>query len=325
MPDTTKETDAGTKLIEQFEFPEDDASLPNEAKQNETTSKAPAEDKPKLPEHPKWLINAAKRAKISAEEMATMSTDDLKEAVALAPAIETHNSVATDVNKVLARDPATGQFVSPPQQPSDQQQTHPQHQVQRPQSNDITLESLGIDAGKWDETTPASEIALQIVKAVINHVQPEAIRSKLDAMEGEFRNRAMNETFDKLDQLFVTKKNIFGDQSRFEMDQTSPEFLRRQAVMDGMAKLHSANKSLPMRACFDKVTSALFGNLIPRSEPKPDPEIAEFAAGVTNQPAIRATKPAPKGTKAAEEHVKKFLADREYRSDEPSEHDDLPD
>lgn len=324
MPDTTKETDAGTKLIEQFEFPEDDASLPKEAKPNETATKAPAEDQPKLPEHPRWLINAAKRAKISAEEMATMSTDDLKEAISLAPAVETHNNVATDVNKVLARDPATGQFVSPTQQPADQQQI-PQQQVQRPQPKDITLESLGIDAGKWDETTPASEIALQIVKAVINHVQPEAIRSKLDAMEGEFRNRAMNETFDKLDQLFVTKKGIFGDQSRFEMDQTSPEFLRRQAVIDAMGKMRAASPSLPMRACFDKVTSAMFGNLIPRSEPKPDPEIAEYAAGVTNQPAIRATKPAPKGTKAAEETVRKFLADREYRSDEPSEYDELPD
>lgn len=321
MSQVAKATDAGTKLIEKFEFPEDENSnLP------EKTQVATDTVSVQKPSHPKWLMTAAKNAGVPSEEIESLSSDDLKEAVAVAAAANSAKAVAADVNRVIQnRDPQTGQFISGPRHDETQVQQDVQPTQKPTPPKEVTLESLGIDPTQWDDTTPASKIALDIAKGIIGHIGKDSLQARIDAIEGEFRNRAANETFDKLDQLFVSKKGIFGGDSRFDMDKSSPEFIRRQAVIDQMAKMRSANPSLPMKACFDKVTSAMFGSLDPRPEQKPDPAIAEYASGVTTQPTVRNTKPAPKGTKAAENAVQNFLAAKEERSGEPSEFDDLPD
>jgi len=301
--------DAGTQLLERFEMPEDESSNPPEKKVSQIEKAvAPAAK-------PQWLINSAKSVGISKEEYDSMSVAELKEAVQTVASTRKAETVDRDVQRV--RDPNTGQFVRQDQADQTQPQTQP-----LPASKEITLEQFGIDSKKWGPDATAEEIGLDIVKGLYNHFAPYL--EKIGGIENEIRTRTMNENYDKLDQLFVKQPKIFGDGSRFDMQEGTPELLRRKTVINAMAEMRKANPNMPLGKCFDKVTSALFGGLDPRPEQKADPKVEEFANATTTTPTVRATKPQPKGQKAAEDAVKQHF-ERQATDGDTSEHDELPD
>lgn len=300
--------DAGTQLLERFEMPEDPTSNPPEEKVSQIEKAvAPAAK-------PQWLINSAKSVGISKEEYDSMSVAELKEAVQTVASTRKADEVNRDVQRV--RDPNTGQFVRQDQADQTQPQTQPM-----PTNKEITLEQFGIDPKKWGPDATAEEIGLDIVRGLVNHFAPHL--EKIGGIENEIRTRTMNENYDKLDQMFVKHSKIYGEGSRFEM-KDGPELLRRKTAISAMNEMHKENPNMPFIKCFDKVTSALFGGLDPRPEQKADPKVEEFANATTTTPTVRATKPQPKGTKAAEDAVKAFN-ERQATDGDTSEHDELPD
>lgn len=308
--------DAGTELIEKFEFPEDPNSNPAEVKPEPVAEVKPVEPVvPVKPAHPSYLTRAAKAAGFSDAEIDEMPTADLKEAVNIVAMTRQTDQRQRENDASRQRDDS-GRFVKQPDAPA------PEFDLGK---------ELGVKTDDWNEETRA------ILTPVVKHLagQIAELKDQLTKVNERDQNRERNAHFDKLDQLFVQNEDLFGKGQRTDLDRDSDELARRVAVIGEMTRMQAADNGLSLKEAFHKATKRLnyvsapkpAAPAAPAPEPARDvtvPDPHGFLNGSTIVPASRATKPEPKGVKLAEANLAARMRERAVAVD-TTEHDELPD
>ncbi len=313
-PKAEKEpADAGTQLLQKYELADDQEPEPVPVAATAESVAVPVETPtPPANKHPVWLAKKAKMAGMDDQEIGELGSDDLKDALLVL------GESRRDMQQAgPARDPQTGQFVKP-------QEAAP---VAEPE---FSLKDLGIDEKRLEIFDPEfSKILSDVTKPLLDRIK------KLESGLGEFdkrdQARARDAHFDKLDQLFNENDTYFGKGSRSKLTKGSPEMIRRQAVINGMAAAFQTDPSLSFEENFEKVSKALTGSTpapaakptSPPPAPKVDPDPKGYMNGQTVKPSNRQTKPEPKGHSAAVAAVadwrKSFVP-----AESTEEEDDLP-
>lgn len=299
--------DPGQALIEKYEFPDDpgEAGLDPVVAPVADVVETPAE--PARPKHPLYLSREAKKLGLEDAEIAEMATAELKDAVQTLAQVRGVDRVADQARQ---RD-ETGRFVKQPE-------PEPVPEAE------FSLKDLGLDLTKLPENPTTEDILTAFGKPLMAEMR------KLKAELTEFKERDVQRErtaqFDKLDQLFVKNEAVFGKGTRQALKPGSPEFLRRVAVINGMAAAKQQNPNASFDEQFEAVSSALFGGLVPEPVSEPADRL-NYTNGHTIRPTSRATKPEPKGIKTAERAVEAIIKERGINLGGPenTEHDDLPD
>lgn len=303
--ETSKPTDEGTKLIEQFEMARDEPEVETVAA---PSAEPVVETPPPAPKHPKWVMNAAKQAGLADDELAEMSKDDILEAVALKFGRD------REMRQELPRDDS-GRFAK--------QEAPP------PPEPEYSLKELGIDPRDlevFDENT--QKMLTAITKPLYQQVKE--LKEQLAEVGQRESLREADRHADLLDEMFAENEDVFGNGNRRKMNRDSVEFETRMNVIREMGAIHQTDKSLKIEDVFEKAASkvikyvkALKGAAAPAQEAAPvapapveppktngklsQEEIDRFKNGRTALPANRSTAKPPKGVKAAEAAVGPIL------------------
>lgn len=294
--------DAGTKLLEQFDFPDDPANEPVEAPPAPEAKSTPEPEA--KPAHPSWLTRAAKQVGIDDAEMASMPSSDLEKAVTILAQSRAEDRRIQDAQTSRQRD-EQGRFVKqekPEEAPAE-----------------FSLKDLGLDSSKWTGEETTEQLLSSIAKPLMDQIKE--LKAKLSQIEERDTVRERNAQYDRLDNLFNEQSTVFGKGNRQKL-KPGPELSRRKAVIGEMAAIQQADPGVSFEECFERATANLFGKPHAPEAPEVDPK--GYQNGSTIRPTVRQTKPQPKGDAAAMKAVEALMKERSM-SAPTTEFDELPD
>jgi len=332
--------DAGAKLLEKYEMADDATTRATDPPAYAAAAPAEpaaetrpaAEPKAPAPKHPAWLARKAKEVGITAAEADELSSDELKDAIALTTTRREENrSDARVAFNAAGRpyDTVTGQLLpqNTPASTFDHLQPKPAAPaVEKP----FALREYGIDTSKLTADSSTDEILTAALEPMAKRY--EAMVKRVDALEaalaeaqGREQVRETNAHFDRLDQLFAQDRETFGEGSRYDLDQSSTEFAKRQAVIGRMNQLHQANPRGSLKGHYAQAVSDLGYKPAPAAEPTVNGQTADaYRNGQVLAPTPRVSPKAPKGVKSAQAAVETILRRRAESQADTDERSELP-
>lgn len=329
------EADPGAELLKQYEAAEyedstdeaEAAPAPKPATPNTPPPSTPASVAAESPpKHPAALVARARKAGFDDDDLADLSTDDLRDAVATRQAERAAEAAAARVLNAAGRpyDPATGRLL-PTNAPA-------------PEAPAEDVVPLGMTAADFEAQGIAPELHGVLQKALAPlYAQIKQDRETIQQLLGSDRRRTAGEVVTKFDKLFAKHADVYGDAPFEELDSSSSEFERRQAVYAALNRLPQDQRTT-LEKDFAKAHARLFGSVKPATPPAapkeptpepveiPDPIAERFANGHALRPTQRNGKPEPKGARRATQAVAVAMRDANIAQEgDTSEHDELPD
>lgn len=347
MPDPTPTNDPGKELLKRYEVAEDPDSTPPEpeppaaatgeadtsgvasptaaspAAPPSTPASVAATDAPK---HPASLVKRARKLGFDDDDLADLSTDDLRDAVSDRAAARAAEDAAVRVLNAAGKpiDPVTKRFLPADAQPD-----------AAPKADEFSLGMTRDEleaAGVIGDLHPVLQKLLAPLAAEIR-----ALKADNAKIVEHVQSRARAEQFDALDREFVKHPHLYGEGSRHDLDPDSPLSRKRLAVIREMEEMATRGEKLPFAKAFAKAHAALFGDVAPPA-PKPEPAAApkpeangtpvnrigdKFKNGHALTPTDRVPPPAPKGRARAEAAVAKKI--EVLTADDEDDAESLPD
>lgn len=337
MPQPTTPTaevaaDPGKALLEKYEIAEDPTSTGEPESEPAAPAAASTTPPPSVPasvandapKHPASLVARARKAGFDDDDLADLSTDDLRDAVSQRQAERAATAAAERVLNAAGRpiDPVTKQFL-PANQPAASAPEREEFQL------GMTREEFEA-AGVTGELHPVIQKALAPLAAELKALKADNAR-----LLAEAQGRRQADHLDKADREFVKHPDLFGSGSRDDLDPKGDEWNRRLAVLRVMDTIPAGERTT-FGKDFDRTRRLLFpAAAAPAPKPAPaagangtvpDPIAERMQNGHMLPPTQRAGKPAPKGVRRAEETVAAKMRDAAAANDgDTTEHDELPD
>lgn len=234
----------------------------------------------KKAEHPAYLVQLAKQAGMTEDDIASADSEALGMAIMLAGSVRRNDHVAANIEAKRDADPASPAPVAAPKEPKD--------------------ELDEIIAGFDDEGT------VKLLREMRKEIKE--LRSELAGVKGHIQQQATVSTYNELDQEFNKSPERYGVGSHGKM-KDGPELRRRQLIVDEMKRLSPNSKANSIAELYREAEEIIFGSSpVPsRSAPaapvEDAPEIAarkkDFAAGTLAEPTHRNSSPEPRSRASA--------------------------
>lgn len=196
-------------------------------------------DLPAKPSHPASLVEHAKFAGIPQAEIDALSSADLGATV----------DRALRVRQLQAREQPRPPYQQPPQQP----QSPPPPAPPTPQE---LVRRLGLDPDELDAG------ALEIAGKMAAHYEERfaKIEPLLQRYQETEAQQRVRQNFRALDPFFAGNAAAFGPGATEQLDPASPEFFRRQTVLNNLVEMQRAGRhGRSLKDDFEAVHRNLFG------------------------------------------------------------------